>query len=186
VDDRERRIVGRSGASIVATEKVPDRMSYPDDGGTPYPGRGVTDRGVLPAAEVQVFQRRGRATGRWEGNVLVARTTHMQVNFLRKTGVPLSDQTTPTTRFYRHGDILTVLAIIEDPLHLAEPQIITKTFRHSTQALSPVLQGSLRFDDWRSHHQCDIADLIFRHRISDSMVRYQMLDLKSMVAIANE
>ena len=82
--------------------------------------------------------RAGFTTGRWEGNVLVARTTHMQVNFLRKTGVPLSDQATLTTRFYRHGDILTVLAIIEDPLHLAEPQMITKNFRHSTQAISPV------------------------------------------------
>jgi hypothetical protein len=82
--------------------------------------------------------RAGFTTGHWEGNVLVARTTHMQVNFLRKTGVPLSDQATLTTRFYRHGDILTVLAIIEDPFHLVEPQMITKTFRYSTQAISPV------------------------------------------------
>jgi hypothetical protein len=82
--------------------------------------------------------RAGFTTGRWEGNVLVARTTHMQVSFIRKTGVPLSDRATLTTRFYRHGDILTVLAIIEDPVHLTEPAMITKTFRHSTQAISPV------------------------------------------------
>ena len=50
---------GRAGASIVATEKVLHRMSNPDDGGTPYPDGGVADRGVLPAAEVHVLQRRG-------------------------------------------------------------------------------------------------------------------------------
>jgi hypothetical protein len=82
--------------------------------------------------------RAGFTTGRWEGNVLVTRTTHMQVNFIRKTGVPLSDEGTFTTRFYRHGDTLTALVIIEDPLHLAEPAMITKTFRASTQAISPV------------------------------------------------
>jgi hypothetical protein len=82
--------------------------------------------------------RAGFTTGHWEGNVLVARTTHMQVSFIRKTGVPLSDRATLTTRFYRHGDVLTVLAIIEDPVHLAEPAMITKTFRNSTQAISPV------------------------------------------------
>ena len=82
--------------------------------------------------------RAGFTTGHWEGNTLVARTTHMQVSFIRKTGVPVSDQATLTTRFYRHGDVLTVLAIIEDPIHLAEPQMITKNFRESTSAISPV------------------------------------------------
>ena len=82
--------------------------------------------------------RAGFTTGRWEGNVLVTRTTHMQVNFIRKTGVPLSDEGSFTARFYRHGDILTVLVVIEDPHYLAQPALITKTFRASQQAISPV------------------------------------------------
>ena len=54
--------------------------------------------------------RSGFTTGKWEGNTLVTYTTHMQAGFLRKTGAPSSDETTMTMRFYRHGDILTILA----------------------------------------------------------------------------
>jgi len=81
--------------------------------------------------------RGGFTTGKWEGNTLVARTTHMKAGFIRKTGPPSSDQATMTTRFLRHGDILTVLAEIEDPIYLAEPQILTKTFQLSPTELSP-------------------------------------------------
>jgi hypothetical protein len=80
--------------------------------------------------------RSGFTTGAWEGNTLVARTTHMKAGFLRKTGVPSSDETTMTTRFYRHGDILTVLAIIEDPIYLAEPWIISRSFQLSPTPMS--------------------------------------------------
>ena len=66
---------------------------------------------------------------RWEGNTLVARTTHMKAGFLRKNGPPSSDQATMTSRFFRHGDILTVLTVIEDPIYLAEPHIISKSFQ---------------------------------------------------------
>jgi metallo-beta-lactamase class B len=81
--------------------------------------------------------RAGFTTGRWEGNVLVAYTTHMQAGFLRKTGAPSSDQATLTTRFSRHGDVLTVLAIIEDPIYLAEPWILSKSFQVSPTPISP-------------------------------------------------
>ncbi len=82
--------------------------------------------------------RGGFTTGHWEGNTLVAYTTHMKANFIRKTGPPLSDEATLTTRFYRHGDFLTVLAVVEDPLYLAEPQILTKSFQLQATELSPV------------------------------------------------
>ena len=59
--------------------------------------------------------RGGFTTGRWEGDTLVAYTTHMKAGFLRKNGPPSSDQATMTSRFWRHGDILTVLAVVEDP-----------------------------------------------------------------------
>jgi len=82
--------------------------------------------------------RGGFTTGRWEGNTLVADTTHMKANFIRKTGPPLSDEATMTTRFYRHGDVLTVLVIVEDPIYLAEPQIMTRSFQLQNTELSPV------------------------------------------------
>jgi hypothetical protein len=82
--------------------------------------------------------RGGFTTGTWEGNTLVARTTHMKAGFLRKTGPPSSDQATLTTRFYRHGDILTVLAVIEDPIYLSEPWILSRSFQASPTPISPV------------------------------------------------
>lgn len=82
--------------------------------------------------------RAGFTTGRWEGNTLVAYTTHMKAGFLRKTGPPSSDLATMTTRFFRHGDLLTVLAVIEDPIYLAEPWILSKSFQLSPAPISPV------------------------------------------------
>ena len=82
--------------------------------------------------------RGGFTTGRWEGDTLVTYTTHMKAGFLRKNGPPSSDQATMTSRFWRHGDILTVLAVVEDPIYLAEPHIVTKSFQLSATPMSPV------------------------------------------------
>ncbi len=62
----------------------------------------------------------------------------MKAGFLRKNGPPSSDQATMTSRFYRHGDILTVLTVIEDPIYLAEPHIISKSFQLSAAPISPI------------------------------------------------
>jgi len=82
--------------------------------------------------------REGFTTGHWEGDTLVAFTTHMKAGFIRKNGPPSSDQATMTSRFFRHGDILTVLAVIEDSIYLAEPHIVTKSFELSATPMSPV------------------------------------------------
>ncbi|HET9361962.1 MAG TPA: hypothetical protein VFO58_19555, partial [Vicinamibacterales bacterium] len=82
--------------------------------------------------------RGGFSTGRWEGTTLVATTTHMKAGFLRKNGPPSSDQATMTSRFYRHGDILTVLVVIEDPIYLAEPALFSKSFQLSAAPVSPI------------------------------------------------
>jgi len=81
--------------------------------------------------------RGGFTTGRWEGNTLVAETTHMKAGFIRKNGPPSSDQATMTSRFFRHGDILTILTVVEDPIYLAEPHIISKSFQLSPTPLLP-------------------------------------------------
>jgi hypothetical protein len=82
--------------------------------------------------------RSGFTTGRWEGNTLVAETTHMKAGFVRKNGAPSSDQATLTTRFFRHGNLLTVLAVITDPVYLAEPYVLTKSFEINPVEMSPV------------------------------------------------
>ena len=43
-----------------------------------------------------------------------------------------------TLRFFRHGDVLVVLAVIEDPIYLAEPWILSKNFQLSAAPLAPV------------------------------------------------
>jgi hypothetical protein len=82
--------------------------------------------------------RGGFTTGRWDGDTLVTSTTHMKAGFLRKNGPPSSDQATMTSRFWRHGDVLTVLAVVEDPAYLTEPHIITKSFQLATAPMSTV------------------------------------------------
>jgi hypothetical protein len=77
----------------------------------------------------------GFTLGRWEGGALAARTTHMKIGFIRKTGVPLTDEAVIDWRFYRHEDVLTVLMIATDPVYLAEPEIVSKSFRLSPRPL---------------------------------------------------
>jgi len=43
-----------------------------------------------------------------------------------------------TSRFFRHGDILTVLTVIDDPIYLVEPHIVSKSFQLSPTPISPV------------------------------------------------
>jgi hypothetical protein len=76
----------------------------------------------------------GFATGRWDGNVLVVETSHLKAGWMRRNGLALSDRTTMTEWFFRHGDLLTHTMIIEDPVYLAEPLIKTNGFRLTTQA----------------------------------------------------
>jgi hypothetical protein len=70
----------------------------------------------------------GFSTGRFEGDVLVVRTTHLKAGWMRRNGLPLSDRATMTDRFYRHGDVLTHVMAIEDPVYLTEPLVKSNGF----------------------------------------------------------
>ena len=82
--------------------------------------------------------RSGFTTGVWEGETLVAYTTHMKASVLRRNGAPMSDEATMTTHFTRHGDLLTVVATIEDPIYLTEPFVISKMFQLDSAPLRPI------------------------------------------------
>ena len=71
----------------------------------------------------------GFSTGRFEGGNLVVRTTHLKAGWMRRNGLPLSDQATMTDRFHRYGDLLTHVMIVEDPVYLTEPLVKTNGFR---------------------------------------------------------
>jgi len=72
---------------------------------------------------------RGFSTGQFVGNALVVRTTHMKNGALRRgNGVPESDQATLVESFVRHGDRLTNVTVVTDPVYLSEPLVRTSDY----------------------------------------------------------
>jgi cyclase len=67
----------------------------------------------------------GFSTARWDGNALTVFTTHLKAGWLQRNGVAHSDRATMTERFIRHGNVLTVVSIVDDPIYLEEPLIRT-------------------------------------------------------------
>ncbi|MBV9507793.1 MAG: MBL fold metallo-hydrolase [Acidobacteriia bacterium] len=63
----------------------------------------------------------GFATGKFEGNVLTVWTTHLKRGWIRANGIPQSDESTLVEHFIRHGDRITYLSVVTDPVYLAEP-----------------------------------------------------------------
>lgn len=77
----------------------------------------------------------GFSTGRWEGDRLVVTTTHIKQGWHRRNGVPQSDKTTMVEHYIRHGDTLTHIAVIHDPVYLTEPWVRSQHFVLNTRAL---------------------------------------------------
>jgi glyoxylase-like metal-dependent hydrolase (beta-lactamase superfamily II) len=67
----------------------------------------------------------GFSLGRWEGDRLVVVTTHMKAGWVRRNGIPYSDLATFTDTWQKHGNYLTHVAILEDPVYLTEPFVRT-------------------------------------------------------------
>jgi hypothetical protein len=70
----------------------------------------------------------GFSTGEWDGNTLVITTTHLKENWIRRNGVPRSDQATSRVHLLRHGNVLTVAVLVYDPVYLTEPFMRTSDF----------------------------------------------------------
>jgi hypothetical protein len=67
----------------------------------------------------------GFSTGTVQGNKLTVTTTHMKYGVIQRNGVPASPYARMTETFIRHGDFLTLVAIVDDPVYLEEPFIRT-------------------------------------------------------------
>src|SRR5207237_5134751 len=91
--------------------------------GHPYP----------PAYAPHTFA--GFSTGKFEGNILTLTTTHIKRGWIRANGVPQSDAATVTEHLIRHGDTITILAVVDDPVYLSEP--MSKTSLLARQAIAP-------------------------------------------------
>jgi glyoxylase-like metal-dependent hydrolase (beta-lactamase superfamily II) len=63
----------------------------------------------------------GFSTGKYEGNTLTVYTTHLKRGWIRANGMPQSDEATLVEHFVRHGDRITYLSVVNDPVYLAEP-----------------------------------------------------------------
>jgi len=72
----------------------------------------------------------GFSTGEWIGNTLKITTTHLKDGFLHRGGPQTSDMYTMTEFLTRHGDILTILTIIDDPIYLDEPYMDSTTYTY--------------------------------------------------------
>ncbi len=70
----------------------------------------------------------GFSTGTFVGNALMIHTTHIKQGWLRRNGLPESDQATAVEFFVRHGDHLTYTSIITDPVYMTEPSVRTTDF----------------------------------------------------------
>jgi len=67
----------------------------------------------------------GFSTGTFVGNALMVNTTHIKQGWLRRNGLPESDQATLVEFFVRHGDHITYTSVITDPVYLSEPSVRT-------------------------------------------------------------
>ncbi len=80
----------------------------------------------------------GFSTGKFEGDMLTITTTHLKAGWIRRNGVPRSDRATVTEHLLRHGDFLTVVVIVYDPVYLTEPFIRTTDFEFDArQQIAP-------------------------------------------------
>jgi glyoxylase-like metal-dependent hydrolase (beta-lactamase superfamily II) len=79
----------------------------------------------------------GFSTGRWSGDRLIVETTHIKPGWHRRNGVPQSDRTTMTEHYSRHGNQLTHIAVIRDPVYLTEPMVKSQHFELLPRALPP-------------------------------------------------
>jgi len=80
----------------------------------------------------------GFSTGKFEGKMLTVTTTHLKEGYMRRNGVARSDRATMIEHWMRHGEILTVMTIVTDPVYLTEPLVRTTDFAmDSTQQIPP-------------------------------------------------
>ncbi len=80
----------------------------------------------------------GFSTGTFHDGELTVTTTHMKMGVIQKVGVYTSPDSVMTEHFFRHGNYLTTVTYIEDPVYLEEPFIRTQTWvLNPNQTIAP-------------------------------------------------
>jgi hypothetical protein len=90
----------------------------------------------------------GFSTGRWVGNALEITTTHMKESRTRRNGVEHSDEAVLVEFITRHGDMLNLISILDDPHSQEEPFIHGRNFMLNTsQTIRPYpCRGAIEID----------------------------------------
>jgi hypothetical protein len=100
----------------------------------------------------------GFSTGQWDGAMLTVSTTHVKAGWIQRNGVPASDRATIVEHIVRHGDVLTLVSVVSDPVYLDEPLVrSTNWVQNLTQQLNGVTAESVdeipgRPDGFVPHH----------------------------------
>ena len=99
----------------------------------------------------------GFSTGEWDGDMLKVTTTHLKEGWLRRNGVPRSDRATLIEYFIRHGEYLTLVTVVKDPVYLTEVLVRTSNwvadpgFQPSPFSCIPTVEIE-RARDYVPHH----------------------------------
>ncbi len=87
------------------------------------PERTIWMDGRAHPPEYAAHTWQGFSTGVWEGDTLTVETTHLKAGWIRRNGVFRTDKATLTEHYIRHGNYLTIISIVDDPIYLTEPII---------------------------------------------------------------
>jgi hypothetical protein len=74
----------------------------------------------------------GFSTGEWDGDKLKVTTTHLKQGWVRRNGLPRSATATLIEYYVRHHDVLTLVAVVKDPVYLTEPLIRSSSWVEQT------------------------------------------------------
>ena len=88
----------------------------------------------------------GFSTGEWEGNALKVTVTHIKAGYLQRNGAPHSDQAVTTEYWQRHGDMLLLTSIINDPIFYEEPVVKTTNWEAQDVTLDKAYCGPRRWE----------------------------------------
>jgi len=107
----------------------------------------------------------GFSLGHWEGDTLVVETTHMKAGYLRRIGLPYSDEATMKEYFRRFGDYLNYVSIVFDPVYMTEPLVKSTNWLFSPgMALTPMTCRPTpeleKPDDWIPVRETGMEDSI--------------------------
>jgi hypothetical protein len=89
----------------------------------------------------------GFATGEWLGNMLKVTVTHIKAGYLQRNGAPHSDQAVTTEYWQRHGDMLLLTSIIDDPIYYEEPVVKTTNWEAEDVRLDRTTCGPAQVGD---------------------------------------